>query len=1018
ANVLLTQTGKILLCDFGVAAHLQANSKRSTFTGTPLWMAPEVITDGKMYDTKADIWSLGITLYEIIMGNPPYFGMEPLRACALIPRSEPPKLPAETEASSQMREFLASCLQVDPVHRPTADDLFKSRWIRSASKLPMVLLRELIVRYVGWIQGGGQRTSIIMPSSSSDEETSMREDTFELAGTGDDKWDFDVDEEDFGMSIGLGKAEGLGDEPTRAPQQPEPRTLDEKAAQGFARPPKQAPPPRANHPLLRLFDEASNPYAQPSFGTSQQTQIVLPSGPATNTVKATISIPSLDEIDLSAAASSSSTDFAFGGSSGFGNGYSYGGFGGGLGGDQFGGAGGYGGGAGGGGFGGAGLGASAMGFGGALAAADDLMSPATVRGNPFNWQQPKFGAAGPPNPSSSLSSSALGAPGSPFMPPSPAFGGSGGGFGGAAPGGFGGRETPDGYGWGGSGPASAIGHGSGSNSNGSGTASSNTPTESSFPASQLDMPPPFSTSTSTTSFGPSSSASGFYTQSPSLPSIATTAATPSAASPADAAFTDRPFGSGDNNRKRADTLPSQSHAGIGGAGAVPYPPLGAGLPRAAPSSQPYPPLGTGLPRRQDTADSSTSAGGGGGWERSHSTTPSASSLSLSTSGYLSPSGSASTNPSGDTPSPELYPNPIPNRPFGGLQGGKPFTFGGSAPAPAALQMQHGRERGQSSAADLGRPMGMRGLGMGMEGGMAGIGAGVTGKPRAGSDATGRRAGLKISTAIGIPSPSPPSAITTPHPASHSRQVSHSRTNSSGLSYSLNTSSPFSSSYLPPQQQLHQTSPRSQPSSTFQGGHRPRLSQSQTGPAAVRGKSSHLRTDSTASLLASPPSDELEHGRTAGSHGRTGAGHGSLGGIGDLPTPLAVPPAPLSADAALPTVTEASSAAASAVGGGGAGGGFPFPPVRLPSTAVSSTSTSPSPSRASPTPAAYSLPLVPPLNYAALQNPEKVQQELLNTLEGLGTWLEVVGEGLGRVVDGHVDIGVELGEGGGRGVAVV
>lgn len=87
-------------------------------------MAPEVITDGKMYDTKADIWSLGITLYEIVTGNPPYFGMEPLRACALIPRSTPPTFKdaqggiggTGEEPSAQMEEFLACCLQVDPAN--------------------------------------------------------------------------------------------------------------------------------------------------------------------------------------------------------------------------------------------------------------------------------------------------------------------------------------------------------------------------------------------------------------------------------------------------------------------------------------------------------------------------------------------------------------------------------------------------------------------------------------------------------------------------------------------------------------------------------------------------------------------------------------------------------------------------------------------------------------------------------------------------------------------------------------
>jgi serine/threonine protein kinase len=115
ANILLTQTGRIILADFGVAAHLQTNNKRSTFIGTPLWMAPEVITDGKLYDTKADIWSLGVTVYEIATGNPPYFGMEPLRACALIPRTAPAKLP-EGNWSVGMKDFLNCCLQIDPTH--------------------------------------------------------------------------------------------------------------------------------------------------------------------------------------------------------------------------------------------------------------------------------------------------------------------------------------------------------------------------------------------------------------------------------------------------------------------------------------------------------------------------------------------------------------------------------------------------------------------------------------------------------------------------------------------------------------------------------------------------------------------------------------------------------------------------------------------------------------------------------------------------------------------------------------
>lgn len=72
-NILIGADGSVKISDFGVCAKLKKGKKRNTFIGSPCYMAPEVLDqDGKNgYDSKADIWSLGITALELAYGNPP-----------------------------------------------------------------------------------------------------------------------------------------------------------------------------------------------------------------------------------------------------------------------------------------------------------------------------------------------------------------------------------------------------------------------------------------------------------------------------------------------------------------------------------------------------------------------------------------------------------------------------------------------------------------------------------------------------------------------------------------------------------------------------------------------------------------------------------------------------------------------------------------------------------------------------------------------------------------------------------
>jgi serine/threonine protein kinase len=144
-NLLVTSDGLVKLCDFGIAAQLDTNVvQRGTRIGSPFWMAPEVIT-GTGHNTKADIWSFGITVLELLTGAPPHFDLQMIDAMMQIQKGPPPQAPPKT--TFLFRSFIQKILVKEPTMRPTAEELLMSPFILKCGDHSVDIIMDLVLQY-------------------------------------------------------------------------------------------------------------------------------------------------------------------------------------------------------------------------------------------------------------------------------------------------------------------------------------------------------------------------------------------------------------------------------------------------------------------------------------------------------------------------------------------------------------------------------------------------------------------------------------------------------------------------------------------------------------------------------------------------------------------------------------------------------------------------------------------------------------------------------------------------------
>lgn len=121
---------RLLVGDLGIARTVTASQPfAETMVGTPLYIAPELF-EGEPYDEKADVYSYGVCLYELMHGRPPWADAQNVAGIVhhvlqLDGEPEAHQVPFDSTFSQRLRDLVGECLTKDPTMRPSAVELWE-----------------------------------------------------------------------------------------------------------------------------------------------------------------------------------------------------------------------------------------------------------------------------------------------------------------------------------------------------------------------------------------------------------------------------------------------------------------------------------------------------------------------------------------------------------------------------------------------------------------------------------------------------------------------------------------------------------------------------------------------------------------------------------------------------------------------------------------------------------------------------------------------------------------------------